>query len=102
MKIRVKWLWANAMAIWPFIFFKKETLGIVTERHERIHHKQQIEMLLIFFYAWYLIEYLIRLIQKRKHNDAYRAISFEKEAYANARNPTYLEKRVWYAWVKYL
>lgn len=30
--------------------------------HEQIHTKQIIEMLYIFFYIWYIIEFLIRLV----------------------------------------
>lgn len=33
------------------------------------------------YYAWYGIEYLIRLIQYRDRDRAYRMISFEREAY---------------------
>lgn len=50
--------------------------------HERVHTKQQKELLYIFFYVWYLIEWLIRLFQyKFDLYAAYSNISFEKEAY---------------------
>lgn len=50
--------------------------------HERIHTCQQKELLWIFFYIWYLIEWVIRLFQYRfNFNDAYMNISFEREAY---------------------
>lgn len=57
------------------------------------------EMLYIFFYLWYLIEWLIRLFGK---GNAYRKISFEKEAYNNENDETYLTKRKHYNWLKEL
>lgn len=33
------------------------------------------------YYAWYLIEYLIRLIIYRDHDKAYRMLAFEQEAF---------------------
>ena len=70
-----------------------------TIRHERIHWKQQMEMLIIPFYLWYLIEWVIRLFMK---GNAYRNISFEREAYKNDWIPNYLDKRKSYSWIKYL
>ena len=51
-----------------------------TIRHETIHTAQMKEMLYIFFYIWYGIEWIIRLLMK---GNAYRNISFEREAYSN-------------------
>ena len=69
-----------------------------TLNHEKIHWQQQLEMLIIFFYIWYLVEWLIRLTKE----DAYMNISFEREAYANDYNLDYLNSREPYSWVKYL
>lgn len=68
-------------------------------RHERIHTRQMLEMLVVFFYLWYVVEWLIRLPMKGR---AYKNISFEREAYANMYNPDYLRQRRWYAWLDYL
>ena len=68
-------------------------------RHESIHWKQQIEMLIIPFYLWYFIEWFIRLFMK---GNAYRNISFEREAYKNENDEKYLENRKFFAWTKYL
>ncbi len=57
------------------------------------------EMLYVFFYLWYLIEWLIRLFGK---GNAYRNISFEKEAYLHDHNRNYLNERKPYDWLKYL
>ena len=67
--------------------------------HERIHTVQQREMLFVFFYIFYMLEWLVRLPMK---GNAYRNISFEREAYANQRNLDYLKSRPLYAWRHYL
>ncbi len=70
--------------------------------HETIHIIQQLELLVVFFYPFYLIEYAIRLIQYRDQHKAYRNISFEREAYANEHNLNYLKKRKFYSFLKYI
>lgn len=92
------------MAIWPFIVSKlsREDLGEIVVNHEKIHFRQQIEMLFIFFYLWYFVEYLIRLLGGKNKEMAYRDISFEKEAYQFQANEDYLKKRKLYSWVKFV
>lgn len=68
--------------------------------HESIHSSQIFEMLIIFFYLWYILEWIIRLFQYNFTHQAYRNISFEREAYANGDNPNY--KHPFYGWIKYL
>ena len=70
-----------------------------TIRHERIHTAQMKEMLYIFFYLWYVTEWLIRLFMK---GNAYRNISFEREAYSNEKDLGYLDNRKRFAWIKYI
>ena len=70
-----------------------------TIRHEAIHTAQMKEMLYIFFYLWYVVEWLIRLFMK---GNAYRNISFEREAYDNEKNLNYLDSRKLFAWIKYI
>lgn len=103
----ISWLFAKnfrGLAIYPFIFLRekalKENQKIIN--HEKIHLRQQIEMLWIFFFLWYGIEYLIRLIQHRNSLTAYFNISFEKEAYANEIHPDYLKTRSFWSFTKYL
>ena len=79
---------------------KRHMTNQKTIRHEKIHWKQQMEMLILPFYLWYLIEWLIRLVTDK--GNAYRSISFEQEAYRNESNVKYLESRKRFAWVKYL
>jgi hypothetical protein len=68
--------------------------------HELIHWKQQIEMLIVFFYIWYLLEWLIKLI--KYGSKSYYYLSFEREAYIHDNDMEYLNKRRHFAWFKYL
>ena len=68
-------------------------------QHERIHTRQMLEMLVVGFYIWYVVEWLIRIPMKGR---AYSNISMEREAYDNMHDPNYLLKRKPYAWTKYL
>ncbi|NLV52544.1 MAG: hypothetical protein GXY64_04700 [Bacteroidales bacterium] len=78
-------------------------MGRVELTHELIHTRQQMEMIFLLFYVWYLVEYVVRLLQYRFDIDkAYRNISFEREAYANERNRNYLRYRRCMAWFHYL
>lgn len=70
--------------------------------HEKIHIKQQLELLWLPFFIWYFVEYLVRLVQYRNWNIAYRNISFEREAYQNEYNPNYLLTRERFSFFKYL
>ena len=58
------------------------------------------EMLYIFFYLWYLVEWLVKLF--RYGRNAYENISFEREAYTYQYDYSYLEKRKKYHWIKRL
>ena len=85
------------------LFTRRDRLiSSVELNHEQIHTEQMKEMLYVFFYLCYLIEWLIRLIILRDSHKAYRAISFEQEDYANQANLTYLECRKRYRWLSYL
>lgn len=67
--------------------------------HERIHTRQMLEMLIVGFYLWYFVEWLLRLPRK---GNAYRRISFEREAYAHENDSQYLQCRKPFAWFHYL
>lgn len=70
--------------------------------HINIHLRQQKEMLVIFFFLWYGIEWLVRLVQYRNATTAYKNISFEREAYANQNSIDYLDIRKPYSFIKYI
>jgi hypothetical protein len=69
--------------------------------HEKIHFRQQLEMLVIPFFLMYILEYLFYLMIYRDHDKAYRTISFEREAYANQYDLDYLKKRPFWAFTNY-
>lgn len=85
----------RAFAFWPFIFIKHRSLikDKVLLNQEKIHLRQQRELLVIPFYIIYLLEFMVHLIRLRSIDEAYRAISFEREAYANHHNREYLNAR---------
>lgn len=109
MKIRIRkmnWFvrfitlgWPVAITIMPFgIFIKTDYLkDDQTIRHEMIHARQQLEMFILPFYVWYLVEWLIRLLINWKM--AYMSVSFEREAYRNDDDSEYLTGRKRLAWL---
>ncbi len=93
----------QAMAFFPFILVKHKKLKLdkFLLNHEKIHLRQQAELLIIFFYLLYILEFLYQLIRKRNAMQAYYAISFEKEAYENECDLTYLKNRKWFSNYRY-
>lgn len=92
---------ANAITIFPVIFLKyaffKNNADLI--RHERIHLRQALELGIIFFYIWYLVEFVWRFVHFRDFEKAYRRISFECEAYTHEHDPEYLSRRrIWAFW----
>lgn len=92
------------LTLWPVIILKENRLkqDDVLINHERIHLKQQLELFILPFYIWYLIEWLIGVMRFRNFNEAYRNISFEKEAYQNERNLNYIKERPFWGFLSYL
>ncbi|NOT36145.1 MAG: hypothetical protein HOP11_02075 [Saprospiraceae bacterium] len=95
---------AIALTVWPFIFIrsKHHSKNHILINHENIHLRQQVELLIVFFYIWYSIEYLVYRMQGKSKLEAYHKISFEKEAYAKESNIHYLKERKLFAFIKYL
>lgn len=91
------------IALWPFIVVKNEVLkqDDIFINHERIHLRQQAELLVIPFYFVYLLEYVFRLFQYRDSQEAYRNISFEREAYEMEYDLEYLEYRKPWSFIKF-
>ncbi|SEL72111.1 hypothetical protein SAMN04487910_3170 [Aquimarina amphilecti] len=92
------------IALWPFIVVKNRHLkdDVVFINHEKIHLKQQLELLVIPFYFFYLTEYIVRLFQYKNSKEAYRNISFEREAYEMEAELSYLKNRKLWSFTKYL
>jgi hypothetical protein len=116
-----------AMNIWPFLFIRKECENKITEEdlnHEEIHSCQQIEILLPslilslvsmcmgygwaslliipLFLWWYLIEWGVKCLIYNDSKKAYKEIGFEKEAYTNEKNLSYISRRKHFAWFSYI
>lgn len=92
------------ITIYPFVFLKHKKLknDTVLINHEKIHLRQQIELLIVPFYIVYLLEFIVRLIKYRNWYVAYRNISFEREAYNNENDLNYLKSRSFWKFVKYM
>lgn len=78
-------------AVYPFIFIKKGRATDVVINHEKIHLRQQKELLIIVFFIAYALNYLVNLFIYKNSDKAYRNISFEREAYQNEKNLNYLK-----------
>ena len=93
----------RGLTIYPFVLVKyREDLNdSIFINHEKIHIRQQVELLIIPFFIWYLSEYFVRLLQYKNVNLAYRNISFEKEAYSEESNLLYLKSRPFYRFCKF-
>ncbi|MFD1768547.1 hypothetical protein [Sphingobacterium suaedae] len=96
---------AAAVTIFPFIFLLDRIClqDRILLNHERIHMVQALELLVVPFYLWYVIEFLVRYFYYGNFRKAYLSISFEREAYTNETNMGYVKNRkiwsfVWYLW----
>jgi len=94
----------RGLTLFPFViirnFLDKENRVLLN--HEKIHIRQQLELLILPFFLFYFLEYLVRLIQFKDRNKAYRNISFEREAYANESDFSYLQHRSLWRFRKYI
>ena len=68
--------------------------------HEAIHTEQMKELLYIGFYIWYFIEWLLELFTYG--SKSYHTNTFERKAFDNDDNLSYLSERKRFAWWKYL
>lgn len=100
----VKRLPAAGMALYPFILLKREAYKSdkFLINHEKIHLRQQLELLIVFFYLLYALNYLVNLCFYRSRHKAYRQIVFEKEAYNHDSDLNYLKNRPFWNWLRYL
>lgn len=83
----------RAITIFPFIILRSDANP--DDRlinHEKIHLRQQIELLVIPFYIWYLFEFFVV---------GYENICFEEEAYQNDGNLNYLKSRKLFGFLEY-
>lgn len=94
----------RGLAVFPFVFVKYslDKKNEVFVNHERIHLRQQLELLIIPFFIWYFVEFFVRFIQYKNMDLAYRNISFEREAYANEKDIDYLKQRSFWKFLNYI
>ena len=94
----------GGITVFPFVFFRSKSHAddLVSVNHEKIHLRQQAELLIVLFFLWYGLEFLVRLFKYRSWHKAYRNISFEREAYANESDLIYLKRRRFWKFLDYL
>ena len=95
---------ARAVTVFPFIFIRSKEDAIPwVVNHERIHIKQQLELLLVGALLLQIIEFLYSLlVRKLTWYEAYLWSSTEQEAYRNQNNLNYLKNRKLFAQLGYL
>ena len=90
----------NAITLWPFVISRTSFNKLVLD-HEKIHIRQQQEMLVIGFYIMYVYYWLCGYLVHRDSQIAYFSIPFEQEAYENEHDEDYLANRPFWAWRHY-
>jgi len=94
----------SGITLFPLILLKRrvDLHNKILVNHEKIHLRQQAELLVIFFYLWYVVEYYYLYFKLKDSFLAYKSISFEREAYAMENDFNYLEKRKLWSFWKYI
>ena len=94
----------SGLTFFPFVIlrFKNAKNDLVVMNHEKIHIRQQLELLVLPFYILYFIDFGLKYLKYRDAKIAYRNIVFEREAYANESNINYLKSRSFWAFSVYI
>ena len=94
----------SGITLYPFILVKSRDSkkDLILLNHEQIHLRQQLELLIIPFFVWYVLEYLFKIVKHKNHLKAYQNISFEVEAYQNEKDLEYLKSRSFWNFLNYL
>lgn len=92
-------------ALYPFIqvnsrIVRHKKLYKRVLNHERIHHAQQKELLVIPFLIWYYLEFFYYFLSTGDLYRSYMSIRFEKECYKHEKDMTYLSRRKPYNYLK--
>ena len=92
------------LSLWPFIIVKNTDLkrDLVLINHEKIHLKQQLELLILPFYLLYFVEWIIKSLIYFDFYKGYQNISFEREAYGHEKDMNYPSERPAFAFLKYI
>jgi hypothetical protein len=80
------------VTVFPFIFVRSETVLVPwLINHERIHIRQQIELLFFGSIILYILEFLYAFLGLgHSWNESYLYTSAEQESYRNQNNAEYL------------
>ena len=78
----------NGGSFYPFIFLnsriRNTDKGQVVLNHEKIHYEQQKELLVVFFYLLYALNFVYNLFRyKFNLYTSYKQVLFEREAFDN-------------------
>ncbi len=90
----------GAITLWPFVISRNK-LNEQVLNHEKIHIKQQQELLIVGFYLLYVLYWIRGLWLYKDSQLAYYSIPFEVEAYEHDEDMEYLKSRKWFAWWNY-
>lgn len=95
---------SKAAALFPFVFVQNKKYATpIFINHERIHFRQQIELLFVGVLLLNLIEdFYAKFFLKLKASDSYLYRATEQEAYINQHNSEYLERRSLYSVFSYV
>jgi len=72
----------NAIVLYPFVLYCDRDPGKRIISHEMVHFDQIRKDGVVTFYSRYLLEYFRGRYEGLSHYEAYRNISYEKEAYS--------------------
>jgi hypothetical protein len=94
----------RGLTVFPFVVVRDRNTQdyLVLMNHERIHLRQQLELLVLPFFVIYGLDYLVKLIRYHDRNLAYRNVVFEREAYENENDLEYLKSRSFWKFLKYV
>ena len=77
----LKLLKINAIVLYPFVLYCDPEPSEEITKHEEVHLEQIRRLGVIKFYTRYVLEYFQGRKRGMSHYQAYRNISFEREAY---------------------
>lgn len=94
----------KAVNIFGIVFVKNDTnLSSSLINHEAIHTAQMKELLFIFFYILWALNWLFNIIYYWfDFKKAYRMIVFEQEAFEYQSYTLHIEYRSLFFWLKYI
>jgi hypothetical protein len=92
----------SAITLYPFIIVKtKLQKNKKLLNHEKIHLAQQKELFVIGFYVWYICSFVKNYLKFFDYWASYQYIIFEREAYINEKNFSYLKNRKKFNFLKF-